>query len=270
MPRPIRWADNDPLLSHGRNHKARLITLWLHGLDASTRHGLLSLEESRTQSFTFHETTSFDGIVINDELSLLIIAYLGIPSDHDRIPCHLLTALICEYLDWAQLRHTLQVVFAGSQSQASSGGRRSITPEQDSLSSFDSRNRRSSSSSVVWGLPPLGRQIPSSQASSRRGGSSNSSYKKYDYNRRYDGDDSEDIMQTSAALENLQLDRKTRNLTHSWRQIPSSQALVSRRGGSSNSSYKKDDYNRRYDGDDSENIMQTSTALENLQLDRKT
>ncbi|GKG52610.1 hypothetical protein Tco_0549722, partial [Tanacetum coccineum] len=29
-------------------------------------------------------------------------------------------------------------------------------------------------------------------------------YKKYDYNRRYDGDDSEDIMQTSAALENLQ------------------------------------------------------------------
>ncbi|GKB00528.1 hypothetical protein Tco_0828521, partial [Tanacetum coccineum] len=60
-------------------------------------------------------------------------------------------------------------------------------------------------------------QIPSSQASSRRGGSSNSSYRKDDYNRRYDGDDSEDIMRTSAALENLQLDRKTRNLTNSWR-----------------------------------------------------
>nr|GEY93760.1 protein TONNEAU 1a-like [Tanacetum cinerariifolium] len=104
-----------------------------------------------------------------------------------------------------------------SQSQATSGGRRSITPEQDSLNSFDSRNRRSSSSSVVGGLPPLGRQIPSSQASSRRGGSSNSSYRKDDYNRRYDGDDSEDIMRTSAALENLQLDRKTRNLTNSWR-----------------------------------------------------
>ncbi|GKB30220.1 senescence-associated protein 20 [Tanacetum coccineum] len=54
-------------------------------------------------------------------------------------------------------------------------------------------------------------------ASSRRGGSSNSSYRKDDYNRRYDGDDSEDIMRTSAALENLQLDRKTRNLTNSWR-----------------------------------------------------
>ncbi|GJU86161.1 TONNEAU 1a-like protein [Tanacetum coccineum] len=110
----------------------------------------------------------------------------------------LLTALICEYLDWAQLSHTLKVylpecnlqkdawkselkdfsnktgydinrngdsgpllldVLEGfmSQSQATSGGRRSITPEQDSLSNFETRNRRSSSSSVVGGLPPLGR-----------------------------------------------------------------------------------------------------------------
>ncbi|GJX68690.1 hypothetical protein Tco_0304417 [Tanacetum coccineum] len=63
----------------------------------------------------------------------------------------------------------------------------------------------------------LARQISSSQASSRMGGSSNSSYRKDDYNIRYDGDDSEDIMRTSAALVNLQLDRKTRNLTNSWR-----------------------------------------------------
>ncbi|GJS42110.1 phosphatidylinositol 4-kinase alpha 1-like protein isoform X1 [Tanacetum coccineum] len=51
MPEPIRWASNDPLLSHGQSHNARLITLWLHGLDTSTRHGLLSLEESRIQRF---------------------------------------------------------------------------------------------------------------------------------------------------------------------------------------------------------------------------
>ncbi|GJZ04288.1 hypothetical protein Tco_0537563 [Tanacetum coccineum] len=62
-------------------------------------------------------------------------------------------------------------------------------------------------------------QIPSSQASSQRGGSSNSSYRKDDYNRRYNGDDSEDIMRTSAALVNVQLDRKTRNLTNSWRLV---------------------------------------------------
>ena len=51
--------------------------------------------------------------------------------------------------------------------------------------------------------------------SDRRGGSSNLSY-----NRRYEGDDNpEDIMRASAALENLQLDRKTRNLTSSWRLV---------------------------------------------------
>ncbi|KAI7745498.1 hypothetical protein M8C21_028961 [Ambrosia artemisiifolia] len=175
----------------------------------------------------------------------------------------LLTALICEYLDWAQLNHTLKVylpecnlqkdawktelkdlsnkigydmnrngdsgpllldVLAGflkveSQPQMRNGGRRSVTPEQDSLTNFDSRNRRSSSSSVIGGLPPLGRQIPSSQASDRRGGSSNSGYRKDDYNRRYDNDDIQDdiMMHTSTALENLQLDRKARNFTRSWR-----------------------------------------------------
>ncbi|GKE32280.1 senescence associated gene 20-like protein [Tanacetum coccineum] len=39
------------------------------------------------------------------------------------------------------------------------------------------------------------------------------------------------------------------------------QVLTGRRGGSSNSSYRKDDYNIRYDGDDSEDIMRTSAAL---------
>ncbi|KVI04977.1 LisH dimerization motif-containing protein [Cynara cardunculus var. scolymus] len=154
----------------------------------------------------------------------------------------LLTALICEYLDWAQLSHTLKVylpecnmngydinrngdsgpllldVLEGflkfeNQSQVRTGGRRIMTSEQDSLSNFDSRNRRPSSSSVIGGLPPLGRQIPASQASDRRGGSSN-----LGFNRRYEGDDNpEDIMRASAALENLQLDRKARNLTSSWR-----------------------------------------------------
>ena len=56
--------------------------------------------------------------------------------------------------------------------------------------------------------------------SDRRAGSSTSSYRKDDYNWRYDGDElSEDVNHASAALENLQLDRKTRNLTSSWRLI---------------------------------------------------
>ena len=43
-------------------------------------------------------------------------------------------------------------------------------------------------------------------------------YRKDDYNWRYDRDElPEDIIQASSALENLQLDRKARNLTSSWR-----------------------------------------------------
>jgi FGFR1 oncogene partner len=45
-----------------------------------------------------------------------------------------------------------------------------------------------------------------------------SGYRKDDYSRRYDSEElPEDVIQASAALENLQLDRKARNLTSSWR-----------------------------------------------------
>ncbi|PWA55272.1 tonneau family protein [Artemisia annua] len=223
------------------------------------KKGVLAKIRAELRASVFEAIEEEDKVIEKEEG--LPPALLGSCNDrarrlHASPSGRLLTALICEYLDWAQLSHTLKVylpecnlqkdawkselndfsnktgydinrngdsgpllldVLEGFMSQATSGGRRSITPEQDSLSSFDSRNRRSSSSAVVGGLPPLGRQIPSSQASSRKGGSSNSSYRKDDYTRRYDGDDSEDIMRTSAALENLQLDRKTRNLTNSWR-----------------------------------------------------
>lgn len=56
------------------------------------------------------------------------------------------------------------------------------------------------------------------QLSDRRGGSSTSGYRKEEYSWRYDNDEvQEDVVRASAALENLQLDRKARNLTSSWR-----------------------------------------------------
>ncbi|OMO69447.1 putative FGFR1 oncogene partner [Corchorus capsularis] len=203
----------------------------------------------------------------------------------------LLTALVCEYLDWAQLNHTLKVylpecnlqkdswkaelkdfsskngydlnrngdsgpllldVLEGflkfeNLSQARGSGRR--PQEMESSSSLESRNtRRPSSSTVAGGLPPLGRPVPVSQSSGkglfyvyskhtmyisilllfpladilanldRRAGSSMSGYRKDEFNWRYDNDDlPEDVIRASAALENLQLDRKARNLTTSWR-----------------------------------------------------
>ncbi|KAK2996799.1 hypothetical protein RJ639_026428, partial [Escallonia herrerae] len=102
-------------------------------------------------------------------------------------------------------------------SQGRGTGRRLTTPETESFSNLDPRNNRRPSSSVAGGLPPLGRPGPVSQASDRRGGSSMPGYRKDDYNWRYDGDDlPEEVIRASAALENLQLDRKARNLTTSW------------------------------------------------------
>ncbi|KAJ6844517.1 protein TONNEAU 1a-like [Iris pallida] len=173
----------------------------------------------------------------------------------------LLTALVCEYLDWAQLGHTLKVylpecnlqkdswkaelrdfsnkngydvnrnsesgpmlldVLEGylkyeNLSQTRVPVRKMSTSETDSVSSSDTRSSRRPSSSVAGGLPPLGRPVPASQASDRRLGSSVSNYRKDDYNSRYDDEISEDIMRASSALENIHLDRKTRNLTTSWR-----------------------------------------------------
>ncbi|KAI5648758.1 hypothetical protein M9H77_34763 [Catharanthus roseus] len=182
---------------------------------------------------------------------------------HNSPSGRLLTALICEYLDWASLNHTLKVylpecnlqkdawkselkefsskngydlnrngdsgpllldVLEGflkyeNLSQARATGRRLTNPDTEPVSNVESRNsRRPSSSSVAGGLPPLGRPLQASQASDRRAGSSMSGYRKDDYNWRYDGDElPEDVVRASAALENLQLDRKARNLTSSWR-----------------------------------------------------
>ncbi|XP_015942285.1 protein TONNEAU 1b [Arachis duranensis] len=164
----------------------------------------------------------------------------------------LLTALICEYLDWAQLNHTLKVYlpecnlekdfWKAELKEFSSKNGYDLNRNGDSpllldvlegflrfenlsqaraLPNSDSRNmRRPSSSSVAGGLPPLGRAVPSSQASDRRGGSSTSAYRMDEYNWRYDSDElPEGVIQASSALENLHLDRKARNLTSSWRLV---------------------------------------------------
>ncbi|KAK9741477.1 hypothetical protein RND81_03G108800 [Saponaria officinalis] len=163
----------------------------------------------------------------------------------------LLTALICEYLDWAQLNHTLKVYlpecnlpkdfwkaelkeFSSKNgydlSQNGESGHvlldvlegflkfENLSQARGSGSNIESLNTRRpiSSSFVAGGLPPLVRTLPGSQASERRAVSS--SYRKDEYNWRYDGDElPEDVIRASAALGNLQLDRKTRNLTSSWR-----------------------------------------------------
>ncbi|KAG8390656.1 hypothetical protein BUALT_Bualt01G0106300 [Buddleja alternifolia] len=226
------------------------------------KKGVLAKIRAELRASVFEAIEEEDTVVEKDEG--LPPALLGSCNDrakqlHNSPSGRLLTALLCEYLDWAQLSHTLKVylpecnlskdswksdlkefsskngydlnrngdsgpllldVLEGflkyeNLSQGRGSNRRFTTPEAES----ESQNiRRPSSSSVAGGLPPLRRPPPVSQSSDRRGGSSSSGYRKDEYNWRYDNDElPEDVIRASAALENLQLDRKARNLTTSWR-----------------------------------------------------
>ncbi|XP_061999701.1 protein TONNEAU 1b-like [Rosa rugosa] len=229
------------------------------------KKGVLAKIRAELRASVFEAIEEEDKVIEKDEG--LPPALLGSCNDrakqlHASPSGRLLTALICEYLDWAQLSHTLKVylpecnlqkdswkselkdfsnkngydlnrngdsgpllldVLEGflkfeNLSQTRGTGRRLTTSEAESLSNLDSRNmRRPSSSSVAGGLPPLGRPGTASQSSDRRGGSSMSSHRKDDYNWRYDEELPEDVLRASSAMENLQLDKKARNLTTSWR-----------------------------------------------------
>ncbi|KAJ9167443.1 hypothetical protein P3X46_022096 [Hevea brasiliensis] len=168
------------------------------------KKGLLAKIRGDLRASVF-EAIQEEGRVIEKEEGLPL-ALLGSRNDrakqlHVSPSGRLLTASICEYLDWAYVNYHVEFVVQNL-FQGRGTGRR--VSEVDSLSNLESRNvRRPSSSSVACGLPPLGRPT-SSQASDRRVGSSMSDFRKDEYNWRYD---------TSAAVEILQFDRKARNLT---------------------------------------------------------
>ncbi|XP_051130930.1 protein TONNEAU 1a-like [Andrographis paniculata] len=227
------------------------------------KKGVLAKIRAELRASVFEAIEEEDRVIEKDEG--LPPALLGCCNDrakqlHNSPSGRLLTALVCEYLDWAQLNHTLKVylpecnlpkdswkselkefsnkngydlnrngdsgpllldVLEGflkyeNLSQGRGSNRRFTTADAESLSNLDARNTRRAPPSVAGGLPPLGRPVPIS--SDRRAGSSASGYRKEEYNWRYDNDElPEDVVRATAALENLQLDRKARNLTTSWR-----------------------------------------------------
>lgn len=230
------------------------------------KKGVLAKIRAELRASVFEAIEEEDRVIENEDN--VPPALLGSCNDrakqlHASPSGRLLTALICEYLDWAQLGHTLKVYlpecnlpkdfwkaelreFSGKNgndlnrngesgpllldvlegylkyenlSQTRVAGRRIVNSDTDSVSNVESRNvRRPSSSTVAGGLPPLGRSGPPSQSSDRRVGSSMPNFRKDEYNWRYDADEiSEDVLRASNALENIQLDRKARNLTSSWR-----------------------------------------------------
>ncbi|CAE6076302.1 unnamed protein product [Arabidopsis arenosa] len=229
------------------------------------KKGVLAKIRAELRASVFEAIEDEDRVIENNEG--LPPALLGSCNErarklHASPSGRLLSALICEYLDWAQLNHTLKVyqpesnlpkdswkselrdfnsnngfelnrngdsgpllldVLEGflkfeSMTQGMGGSSRRDS-ETESSSSLESRNppRRSSASDS---LPPQRRPVSASQASDRRAGLSTSGYRKDEFNWRQGNQDAnEEVTRASAALENLQLDRKTRNLTSSWRNV---------------------------------------------------
>ncbi|CAF2111854.1 unnamed protein product [Brassica napus] len=219
------------------------------------KKGVLAKIRAELRASVFEAIEEEDRVIQNSQG--LPPALLGNCNDrarrlHASPSGRLLSALVCEYLDWAQLNHTLKVYqpecnlakdswkselpdfssnsgyelnrnggskpllldvldgFFKFEAIGGGGGSRRES-ETESSSSLDSRNppRRSSASDS---LPPQRRSVSASQASGPTSG-----YRKEEHSWRYDSEDgSEEVTRASAALENLQLDRKTRNLTSSW------------------------------------------------------
>ncbi|CAN4106947.1 unnamed protein product [Withania somnifera] len=217
------------------------------------KKGVLAKIRAELRASVFEAIEDEDRVIEKDEG--LAPALVGSCNDqakqlHNSASGRLLTALICEYLDWAQLNHTFKVYLPECNlpkdswksvlKEFSSKNGYDLNRNGDSapllldvlegflkyenfsqargagsLSNSEARNiRKLSSSSVAGGLPPLGRPGPAAQSS----GSSLSGYRKDEYNWRYENEElPQDVMLASSALENLQLDRKVWNLTTSWR-----------------------------------------------------
>ncbi|XP_010556649.1 PREDICTED: protein TONNEAU 1a-like [Tarenaya hassleriana] len=230
------------------------------------KKGVLAKIRAELRASVFEAIEEEDRAIEKDED--LPPALLGSCNDrakqlHASPSGRLLTALICEYLDWAQLNHTLKVYlpecnlqkdswkgelrefsskngyelnrngdsgpllldvlegFLKFENLTQSMGSARRDSETESSSSLESGNpRRYLSSSASGGLPPLGRPVSAPRGSDRRAGMSSSGYREDEYNWRYDNQEvPEEMIRASAALENLHLDRKTRNLTSSWRNV---------------------------------------------------
>ncbi|KAI4991461.1 protein TONNEAU 1b-like [Hordeum vulgare subsp. vulgare] len=166
----------------------------------------------------------------------------------------LLTALIGEYLEWAQLSHTMKVYLPECN-----------LPKdfwKNELKDFSNKNGAEGSRSAESG--PMLLDVLEG-------------YLKY-----------ENLSQTRMAgrrMVNSESDPTLNTEHRNMRRPPSSSSVAGlppmgrqmqpsqtsdRRGGSSASNTRKDEYNWGYDADDlSEEVLRTSTALENIQLDRK-
>ncbi|MCD7450027.1 Protein TONNEAU 1a [Datura stramonium] len=220
------------------------------------KKGVLAKIRAELRASVFEAIEDEDRVIEKDES--LPPALLGSCSDqakqlHNSPSGKLLTALICEYLDWAQLNHTLKVYLPECNLPKDSW--KSDLKEFSSKNGYD-LNRNGDSAPLLLDVLEgflkyenfsqargAGRRLVTADAESlsntearnvrkpssssvagglpplgRRAGSSISGYRKDEYSWRYENEElPQDVMLASSALENLHLDRKARNLPSSWR-----------------------------------------------------
>ncbi|GLT70074.1 hypothetical protein SLA2020_421750 [Shorea laevis] len=219
------------------------------------KKGVLAKIRAELRSSVFEAIEEEDRVIERDEG--LPPALLGSCNErakqlHASPSGRLLTALICEYLDWAQLNHTLKVYLPECNLQKDFW--KSELKEFSIKNGYD-LNRNGDSGPLL--LDVLEGFLKFESLSQARG-----TGRRPPETESLSGLEARNARRPSSSS-------VAGGLPPLGRPVPISQSS-DRRAGSSMSGYRKDEYNRRYDGDDlPEDVIQTSAALENLKLDRK-
>uniref|UniRef100_A0A0D9XN29 Uncharacterized protein n=1 Tax=Leersia perrieri TaxID=77586 RepID=A0A0D9XN29_9ORYZ len=202
------------------------------------KKGVLAKIRAELRASVFEAIEEEDRVVENDDGANP--ALLGSCNDrakqlHASPSGRLLTALVSEYLEWAQLSHTMKVYlpecnlpkdfwknelkdFSNKSGAEGSRSAESGPMLLDVLEGYLKYEEHEAASVVLFSYRFASYGKANAIVADFRGGSSASNTRKDEYNWRYDSDDiSEEVLRTSNALENVQLDRKARNLTTSWR-----------------------------------------------------
>ncbi|OIT06709.1 PREDICTED: protein TONNEAU 1a-like [Nicotiana attenuata] len=221
------------------------------------KKGVLAKIRAELRASVFEAIEEEDKVIEKDEG--LPPALLGSCNDqakhlHNSPSGGLLTALICEYLDWAQLNHSLKVYLPECNLPKDSW--KSELKEFSSKNGYD-LNRNGDSAPLL--LDVLEGFLKYENLSQAMGAG-----------RRFTAPDAGSLSNTEARnIRKPSSSSVAGGLPPLGRPGPAAQSS-DRRAGSSISGYRKDEYNWRYENDElPQDVMLASSALENLQLDRK-
>ncbi|CAA3026556.1 TONNEAU 1a-like [Olea europaea subsp. europaea] len=221
------------------------------------KKGVLAKIRAELRASVFEAIEEEDRVIEKEEG--LPPALLGNCNDrarrlHNSPSGRLLTALICEYLDWAQLNHTLKVFMPECNLPKDSW---KLELQEFSIKNGYDLDRNGDSAPLLLGV--LEGFLKYENLSQGRGA-----------DRRLTTPDAESLSNFEARnVRRPSSSTVAGGLPPLGRPVPASQSL-DRRAGSSMSGYRKDEYNWRYKNNElPDDVVRASSALENLQLDRK-